>query len=160
MVSKIKMLIMDVDGTLTDGKIYYGESGEELKVFNIKDGLGIVKAQKCGIIPVIITGRRSHIVDRRARELFVTEIHQGVSNKADLVRDIFERYGLMGTDVAYIGDDENDIDVMQKCGVIGCPKDAVKKVLDIADYVADHNGGDGAVRDFIEWIMDARVNPL
>lgn len=149
----IKYLVMDVDGTLTDGKIYMSPSGEAIKVFNIKDGYGIHDILiPNGILPVIITGRESQIVVNRCKELGITEIYQGVSNKLLKLCSITDELGA----VAYIGDDINDLRVMtavkEAGGVIGCPADAVKKVKDIADYVAVHDGGDGAVRDFIDWI--------
>lgn len=153
MDGKIKMLIMDVDGTMTDGKVYYGESGEEMKAFSIKDGLGIVKMQKYGIVPVIITGRKSSIVARRAQDLSIQEVYQGVADKAALAEDIFRKYDITGSRAAYIGDDENDIGIMKKCGLIGCPSDAAEEVKKISGFIAPSRGGEGAVRDFIEWIL-------
>ena len=152
-MKNIKYLVMDVDGTLTDGKIYMGNHGEACKAFNIKDGCGIHDlAMPAGMIPVIITGRKSEIVLNRCKELGITEIHQGVSNKTEMLRSITGD----GSQVAYIGDDINDLACMgavkEAGGLVGCPKDAVQSVKDIADFVAAHNGGDGAVRDFIEWI--------
>ena len=160
-MKNINYLIMDVDGTLTDGRIYMGNQGELCKAFHVKDGCGIHDILiPTGIIPVIITGRQSEIVIRRCKEIGITEVHQGVRNKIDKLLSITSDLSV----VAYIGDDINDLSCMTQIkkagGLIGCPKDAAKKVLDIADYVADHNGGDGAVRDFIEWITDARVDPL
>lgn len=151
----IKYLVMDVDGTLTDGKIYMGNNGEICKAFNIKDGCGIHDvAIPSGIIPVIITGRKSDIVTNRCREIGIERVYQGVSNKIDTLLSITSNL----TEVAYIGDDINDLSCMNPVkeagGVIGCPRDAVKKVIEIADYIADHDGGDGAVRDFIEWLVE------
>ncbi|MBQ8627748.1 MAG: 3-deoxy-D-manno-octulosonate 8-phosphate phosphatase [Agathobacter sp.] len=145
---------MDVDGTLTDGKIYMGNTGEVCKAFNIKDGCGIHDiAIPNGLIPVIITGRESQIVLNRCKELGIQNIYQGVSNKLEKLISITQDF----SEVAYIGDDINDLSCMEAVkeagGIIGCPKDAVEKVLEIADYVAGHNGGDGAVRDFIEWLV-------
>lgn len=150
----IKYLVMDVDGTLTDGKIYMGNTGEVCKAFNIKDGCGIHDiAIPNGLIPVIITGRESQIVLNRCKELGIQNIYQGVSNKLEKLISITQDF----SEVAYIGDDINDLSCMEAVkgagGIIGCPKDAVEKVLEIADYVAGHNGGDGAVRDFIEWLV-------
>ncbi len=150
----IKYLIMDVDGTLTDGKIYMSNSGELMKAFNIKDGCGIHDILiPEGIIPVIITGRSSDIVLNRCRELGITEVHQGVNNKIEKLLAITNDLST----VAYIGDDINDLSCMEsikaKGGLVGCPADAVGIVKEIADYVAPHNGGDGAVRNFIEWIV-------
>lgn len=151
----IKYLVMDVDGTLTDGKIYMGNDGEMCKAFNIKDGCGIHDlAIAAGIIPVIITGRKSDIVLKRCRELGITEIHQGINNKIEKLLSITSDL----SSVAYIGDDINDLSCMRLVkeagGVVGCPKDAVGKVAELVDYIAVHNGGEGAVRDFIEWILE------
>ncbi len=149
----IKYLVMDVDGTLTDGKIYMSSNGEAMKAFNIKDGCGIHDILlPTGIIPVIITGRSSDIVLNRCKEIGITEIYQGQRDKLGKLKELVFDLGV----VAYVGDDINDIVCMKAVkeagGIIGCPKDAVSKIIEIADYVAEHNGGDGAVRDFIEWI--------
>lgn len=150
----IKYLVMDVDGTLTDGKIYMGTSGELCKAFSIKDGYGIHDIEiPVGITPVIITGRKSEIVLNRCRELGISEVHQGVSNKIEKLREITSNLSM----VAYIGDDLNDLPctqlVKKSGGVVGCPADSAQKVMEISDLITGHNGGDGAVRDFIEWIL-------
>ena len=150
----IKYLVMDVDGTLTDGKIYMSNQEELYKAFHVKDGYGIHDiAMMRGIIPVIITGRVSEIVLNRSAELGIGEIHQGVRDKAQKLLSITSDLGK----VAYIGDDLNDLPCMQCVkkagGIVACPKDAVKQVREIADYISEHNGGDGAVRDFIEWLI-------
>ncbi|WP_249328948.1 KdsC family phosphatase [Wansuia hejianensis] len=150
---KTKYLVMDVDGTLTDGKIYMGNSGEMMKAFNIKDGCGIHDILlPAGIIPIIITGRQSDIVINRCREIGITDIYQGINNKLEKLNNISSDLSC----VAYIGDDINDLSCMRSIksagGLIGCPKNAVKQVLDLVDYISDYDGGDGAVRDFIEWI--------
>lgn len=160
----IKFLVMDVDGTLTDGKIYMGDSGELFKAFDVKDGCGIKDIlPEYGIVPVIITARESRMLMNRCRELSVNHLYQGVRDKLSKLETIIAFYNRDNschyslTDCAYIGDDILDIQCMAPIksagGLVGCPKDAVKKVLELADYVADHNGGNGAVRDFIEWIV-------
>lgn len=149
----IKMLIMDVDGTLTDGKIYIGNDGEIMKAFNVKDGLGIAKLNKKNILPVIITGRNSEIVTQRAKELNILEVHQGVHDKVKILLQIAEKYECNLNEIAYIGDDENDLDCMKLCGVKGCPADAVNAITKIADFVSKYNGGNGAAREFIEYLL-------
>lgn len=149
-----KYLILDVDGTLTDGKIYMGQNGEVMKAFNIKDGIGIHDLLiPAGIIPVIITGRSSDIVLNRCKELGITEVYQGVKNKIEKLTEITKDL----KSVAYIGDDINDLPCMKSVkeagGIIGCPADAVQKVKEISDYTCKTKGGDGAVREFIEWII-------
>lgn len=153
-MKNVSYLVMDVDGTLTDGKIYMGSEGELCKAFNIKDGCGIHDILiPAGITPVIITGRKSEIVLYRCRELGIGEVHQGISNKLETLLCVASDL----SKVAYIGDDINDLTCMcaikEAGGLIGCPSDAAKKILDISDYVAEHRGGDGAVRDFIEWLV-------
>ncbi|MBQ8619663.1 MAG: HAD-IIIA family hydrolase [Clostridia bacterium] len=150
---KIKMLVMDVDGTLTDGHIYTGEHGEAMKVFSCKDGLGIKELlPKLGIIPVIITGRDSVITANRAKELRITELYQGVEDKLPLLKEIAAKYGFEREEIAYIGDDLNDWDCLKYCGLTACPQDAQDAVKEIVSYVAPRDGGKGAVRDFIEYM--------
>ena len=154
----IKLLIMDVDGTLTDGNIYMGNDGEFCKAFNIKDGYGIHDILiPAGIKPVIITGRHSKIVENRCKELGITECHQGVSNKNDKLHEIVEQTSTSLSACAYIGDDLNDMLCMKLLheagGLVGCPADAAAAVKEIADFVSTYCGGAGAVRDFIEFIV-------
>lgn len=145
---------MDVDGTLTDGKIYMSQMGEFCKAFDIKDGCGIHDILiPAGIVPVIITGRKSDIVLNRCRELDITQLYQGVGNKLEKLKTVTSDLST----VAYIGDDINDlscmIEVKKAGGLVGCPANAAKTVAQLADFVSAQNGGDGAVRDFIEWLI-------
>lgn len=151
----IKYLVMDVDGTLTDGKIYMGDDGEMMKAFDIKDGCGIHDILiPAGITPVIITGRSSKILENRCKELGITNLHQGIRNKIEKLLTITTDLSM----VAYIGDDINDLSCMEPIkeagGLVGCPADAVQKVINLADFVSKRNGGNGAVREFIEWIVE------
>ncbi|NLV88196.1 MAG: HAD-IIIA family hydrolase [Tissierellia bacterium] len=155
--NKIKMVVMDVDGTLTDGKIYMGKDGEVFKAFNAKDGLRIRQLPKFGIIPVIITGRQSSILTRRAEELGISEVYQGISNKPKVLNTLLDKYGLEYANIAYIGDDENDYTAMSLCGVKGCPRDAAHAILNIADFVSKRDGGNGAVRDFLDFILEDKL---
>lgn len=152
---KIKLLVMDVDGTLTDGRIYIGANGEIMKAFDVKDGYAIAQIlPKAGIMPVIITGRSSDIVKERAKELKITELYQGVSNKLDQLKVLAEKYAVSSKEIAYIGDDLNDLECIKYCGITGCPNDAVKEVKKEVSYVCGNDGGRGAVREFIIWILD------
>lgn len=155
----IKLLIMDVDGTLTDGKIYMGENGEVFKAFSIKDGYGIHDILiLAGVTPVIITGRKSKIVENRCNELGIVELYQGVHDKVAELDELVQKYGCQYSEVAYIGDDMNDNPPMEKIkvngGLIGCPADAVDGVKTISDYICKNIGGNGAVREFIEWFLN------
>lgn len=149
----IKLLIMDVDGTLTDGKVYMGAAGEAMKCFDIKDGYGIAKLlPKYGITPAIITGRKSEILLRRCEELKITHVYQGISEKTEKMKELMELLCVSPEQTAYIGDDLNDLDCMKMAGVTGCPSDAVKGIKEYVDFVSTLPGGSGAVREFIEWL--------
>ena len=155
-MKKIKMLVMDVDGTLTDGCIYMGPQGEAMKAFNCQDGYAIAQIlPKLGITPVIITGRNSQIVANRAKELKITHLHQGVHDKLPLLQRIARELGASQEEVAYIGDDLNDFDCIRWCGLTGCPADAVKEIREAVDFVAGRKGGRGAVREFVDHIRDS-----
>ncbi len=153
---EITILAIDVDGTLTDGKIYMGAEGEALKAFNIKDGYAIACLGQFGIIPVIITGRTSVIVEKRAAELKVKEVHQGVENKKEVLELIRKKYMVEFSQIAYIGDDLNDIEAMKACGYAACPADAVEEVKANCAYVAKNRAGEGAVREIIDNIIKGK----
>ena len=147
---KIKMLVMDVDGTLTDGHIYVGSEGEMMKAFHVQDGYGIAHLlPQLGIIPVIITGRSSEIVRKRAAELKISHLHQGIGDKLTKLQEVARELGIEAGEIAYIGDDVNDLDCICWCGFTACPADAVPEVLEKVDYVCKRDGGRGAVREFI-----------
>lgn len=156
MKNNIKYLIMDVDGTLTDSKIYISENGELMKAFNIKDGYGIAHILPDNhITPIIITGRDSTIVQKRCEELGISEIHQGVNDKLSCLETIIGAANYVFC--AYIGDDYPDFDCMKVIkkygGVIGCPFDAIDTIKEISEFVSSKNGGAGAVREFIDWLV-------
>lgn len=153
----IKFLVMDVDGTLTDGKIYMGPNGEIAKAFDIKDGYAIHEILPVvGIEPVIITGRKSPIVERRCQELNIKHLYQGVSNKLSALEKFCDVARTSLDSVVFVGDDLNDLKCMKAVQVNGgfaaCPADAVDEIQATCDYVSSNNGGCGAVRDIIEWI--------
>lgn len=155
----IKFLVMDVDGTLTDGKIYMGSEEELFKAFNVKDGCGIHDILiPAGIIPVIITARSSKILLRRCAELGISHLYQGIHDKVEKLDEILQDSEYNFSNVAYIGDDINDLTCMCKIkeqgGLVGCPADAAGKVVELADFVSRKNGGNGAVREFIEWLLE------
>lgn len=149
---KIKMLVMDVDGTLTDGKIYIGADGEVMKAFNVKDGYAISHLKEHGIIPVIITGRESEIVEYRAKELGVSELYQGVKDKLSVLKEVAEKYAFSSEEIAYIGDDLNDIECIRYCGITGCPADSVSEVKNLVKFQCESEGGNGAVRQFCVYL--------
>ena len=154
--SKIKLLVFDVDGVMTDGSITYDENGIEYKTFNAKDGHGLAKMIKSGFLTAVITGRRNGTVDRRSEDLHFTEVYQGVKNKLPILEAIMEKYGLDYSQVSYMGDDEPDIPVLEKVGIAACPADAVDKVRKVCNFVSSKNGGKGAVRELCDYIYDNR----
>ena len=150
----IRALAMDVDGTLTDGKLHIGSHGEIYKTFDVKDGYAIHNMlPTMGIIPIIITGRKSEIVEWRCKELGISYVVQGSSDKLHELKKILAKESIKAEETAYIGDDLNDLICMKAVGLKGCPKDAVEEIRAIADFVSHKNGGDGAIREFVEWIM-------
>lgn len=152
----IKLLLLDVDGVMTDGGIYYSESGEESKKFNIQDGYGIVKLHRAGLKSGIITGRVSKIVARRAKELGIEEVAQNLENKLEVYTSIKKKLGLRDEEIAYIGDDEFDIPVLKSVAFSAAPADAVDAVKKHVMYVCKRRGGEGAVREVIELILRSR----
>ena len=159
-MKKIKLLVMDVDGTLTDGKIYMGKNGEVMKTFNIKDGYAIANMlPEMGVIPVIITGRESLIVENRARELGITELYQGIGNKLAQLKKVAEKYEVSPEEIAYIGDDLNDLECIEYCGFSACPADAAEEVKTKSQYVCKTIAGEGSVREITE-IIDRKDRRL
>ena len=153
-MEKIKLFVMDVDGTLTDGHIYIGAQGELMKAFDVKDGYAIANLlPAAGIVPVIITGRRSAIVEARAQELAIEELHQGVGDKLACLKTVAVKYRACPREIAYIGDDLNDLDCIRFSGLTACPADAVPEVKAAVNYVCRCNGGSGAAREFATWLL-------
>lgn len=155
---KIRALIMDVDGTLTDGGIYVGEAGEVMKRFDVKDGYGIHNMlPEMDIVPIIITGRKSEIVVNRCRELGILDVVQGSKDKVSDMKRLLKDKGIELSEVAYMGDDLNDLECMKLVGVRGCPADAVQEIKEVSDIVTCSRGGYGAVREFINWIWSKQM---
>ncbi|MDO5519368.1 MAG: HAD-IIIA family hydrolase [bacterium] len=147
------ILCLDVDGTLTDGKVYMGNNGELLKAFNIKDGYGICQYIKAGGIVAIITGRSSKIVENRAMELGISEIYQNITNKAQVMELLAKKYHTTIANVAYVGDDMNDLEAVQAAGISFMPSDGYEGLKPYVFVVLNHKGGEGAVREAIDWLL-------
>jgi len=150
------MLIMDVDGVLTDGGIYYGSAGEELKKFHVHDGYGALKLKRAGVRLGIITGRVSRMVERRASELGFDAVHQNLENKLEAYEAIRAKFGLRDEEIAYIGDDDPDIPVLERVGFSAAPANAMASVLRKVDYVCKATGGSGVMREVAELILRYR----
>lgn len=152
-MKRVKLLVLDVDGVLTDGKLYYGGEGQEFKSFHTKDGLGINLARYAGIKTAIISGRHSPAVEKRAKELNIDAVYLGVHDKVDVLQEILVKFEMTLEEVCYIGDDVNDLPIMQKVGFPAAPQNAVSYVKQTAKFVAKANGGEGAVREVIDHIL-------
>ncbi len=156
----IRLFATDVDGVLTDAGMYYAESGDEWKKFNTRDGMGLKLLQRAGIITAIVTQERTKLVARRAEKLAIPELHQGVLDKLSLVREMAARHGLTLSQVAYIGDDVNDLETLKVVGFSATPADGMPKIAAVVDYVCQKKGGEGAVREICEMILEAQGSRL
>jgi len=154
--ARVTLLLLDVDGVLTDGRIVYDADGKEIKAFHVRDGHGIKMGQRAGVEVGIITGRRSAVVEIRARELGIRLVRQEARDKVAAWRDILREKGLAPEQTAYVGDDIVDIPVMREVGFAAAVADAEAHVVEAADYVAGQPGGRGAVREIIEFLLHAR----
>jgi len=155
-LKQIRLLLLDVDGVMTDGRIIYDANGLEIKSFNVKDGHGIKMLQRHGIEVGIITGRTSVVVDFRARELGITLLYQGSLKKLESYEDVKRKTGLEDNQIAYMGDDIIDVPVMRRVGFSAAPPDALPEVLAVADFVSASDGGKGAVREVCDLILKGR----
>lgn len=153
--NKIRLVIFDVDGVMTDGKIIISNDGNESKNFDVQDGLGLVILQKLGVKIAIITGKTSRIVTNRFVALGLDEddIFQGQKNKVNAYNSLLKKYSLKDTQIAYMGDDLPDLVLMSKVGLAVAPANAVSLVTDVANYVCKKEGGNGAVREFSEYLL-------
>lgn len=151
----IKLLLLDVDGILTDGRIIYDNQGNELKAFDVKDGHGLKMVQRAGIKTGIITGRKSEVVKCRAQELGFDILYQGALNKLEPYLEILKEHGLTNEQVAYVGDDVVDLPVLRRVGFSATVADAVDDVLPLVDYVTKRSGGRGAVREICDMLIRA-----
>jgi len=150
----IKFVLTDNDGVLTDTGVYYSERGEEFKKFSIRDGMGVERLRNIsGIETGIITGELSGSIKKRAEKLKIRELNLGIDKKHSLLDEIMQRNNLKPENIAYIGDDVNDIEIMKLVGFTAAPADAMIDVKDIVDYVCSHKGGNGAFREFAELII-------
>jgi len=156
--SKIKLLLTDCDGVLTDGGVYYSAKGEEMKRFSLRDGMGVERLRTLVHVETgVITGENSDIVLRRVEKLGIREYHPGVRDKASKLNYILNHNNITANEIAYIGDDSNDLEIMKLVGLSACPADAMPFIIEIAGVVVDSNGGYGAFRDFAEIIINAQL---
>jgi len=149
----IELIVLDVDGTMTDSRITYSHNGDEIKSFNVKDGLAIASWRKLGKQVAIITGRKSAIVERRAKELHIEHFYQGVHNKKEVLESLLDKLDISMKNVAAIGDDLNDLQMLKAAEISFVPRDASAYVDKIATVILSKRGGDGAVREMIEYLI-------
>jgi 3-deoxy-D-manno-octulosonate 8-phosphate phosphatase (KDO 8-P phosphatase) len=154
--ARIKLLILDVDGVMTDGQIILNAHGEDIKCFNVKDGQGLRLLMKAGVDVAIVTGRKSKSVEHRAAELGISELHQGIDDKESVFADMLERKRLKSNQVCCIGDDLPDIPLINRVGLSIAVADAVPEVRDAASHVTERGGGKGAVREVCELILKSQ----
>ena len=153
---RIKYLVIDVDGTMTDAGIYYDENGNELKKFSTKDAAGFFTAHQAGIKIVVLTGRECAATTRRMTEMKVDYLVQNVKDKIVYLDDFIQREKISYEEIGYLGDDLNDLAGMKKAGFAGCPEDACEEIKEICDYVSAVKGGHGAVRDIVSHLLKER----
>lgn len=156
---KIKFVLTDNDGVLTDTGVYYSDKGETLKRFSIRDGMGVERLRNIlGIETGIITGEISGSIKKRAQKLEIRELFLGIKQKHLLLPGILKRLKLKAENIAYIGDDVNDIEIIKLAGLTAAPGDAMSEIRNIVDYVCEHNGGNGAFREFADLIISLKMN--
>jgi 3-deoxy-D-manno-octulosonate 8-phosphate phosphatase (KDO 8-P phosphatase) len=157
-LKKIKLLLTDVDGVLTDTGVYYSSKGEELKRFSVRDGMGVERLRKLAKIDTgIISGEKSMPVKERANKLKIEELHLGIKNKLKIFKSICKSKNLKTEEIAFIGDDINDLEVIEFVGVSACPSDAMNFIKSKVDIILENKGGHGAFREFAEIIIKAKL---
>ena len=154
MAKSVRLVLIDVDGVLTDGSLWIGPEGEVFKRFDVKDGIGLNRLIKNGIEVILITGRKSDIVKRRAEELGITEVYQGVKDKGALARRLREEKGLSMSQVCAVGDDLPDLAMFKEAAIRVAVADAVKEVTEQADIILERKGGRGAIRELCDWLLN------
>ena len=155
-LKSIKVLILDVDGVLTDGRVIYTDSGEEIKRFDVRDGHGLKLLMRSGIEVILLTGRESKVVLHRARDLGIEHVYQKALNKIEVYKTILADRSLEDKDVGFVGDDLIDLPVLRKVGFSAAVPDAVQEVKEIVDYITTKRGGEGAVREICELLLKAQ----
>lgn len=152
-LKRVRLLVLDLDGVLTDGRIFYGDHGDELKSFHMQDGFGLVLLQKSGIPTVIISGKKSRVNERRAKELKIAKLFQNISDKAQVLQKTLQKMKLTPEETCVVGDDILDIPILKGAGFAVAVQNAVPEVKEIAHYVTQKKGGDGAVREVVDLIL-------
>jgi YrbI family 3-deoxy-D-manno-octulosonate 8-phosphate phosphatase len=150
---KIKLVLTDVDGVLTDGGMYYSQKGDVLKKFYVRDGMGVTLLRKSNIHTVIVTKEKNEMIRQWAKKMKIKKLYDGVMNKESIISKVCEYFGVVPTQIAYIGDDVNDVGLLKKVGLSAVPNDGIKEVKSICDYICKNNGGKGAFRELVDLIL-------
>lgn len=153
---KIKLVLTDVDGVLTDGGMYYSNEGDVMKKFHVRDGMGVTLLRRNQIPTIIITKEETDMVKRWAERMKIEKLYDGVKNKESLLKKICTEFSLKESEIAYIGDDVNDLELMKKVGFSATPKDGIKQAKRLADYICTLKGGNGVLREIADVILDAK----
>lgn len=151
---KIKIVLTDVDGVLTDGGMYYSDKGEIMKKFHVRDGMAVTLLNKNNIPTIIVTKEKTKIVRQWANKMNINKVHDGIVRKELVIDDICKNYNVTQNEIAFIGDDVNDLELMSIVGFSATPKDGIKQAKKIADYVCESNGGQGAFNEFAHLILE------
>jgi 3-deoxy-D-manno-octulosonate 8-phosphate phosphatase (KDO 8-P phosphatase) len=154
--ARIKLLALDIDGVLTEGSVIWTNQGHEIKCFNVRDGLGIKLFQRSGFIVAMISGRNSEVNRKRASELAIDQIYEGILKKRPALEEVIKNNNIDPSEVAFMGDDVIDLPALQIAGLAAAPANAVREVKDMAHWISRHDGGHGAVRELIELILKAK----
>lgn len=155
-MKKLKVFIFDIDGVLTDGRLYYSPNGEELKVFNVKDGIGIWVLKDKGFKVVFLTGRQGEALKRRAKDLKIDLLKENIREKEKIFEEIMKKFGCKKEEIFFMTDDIVDLKACKMAGFVATPQDGAEEIKQIADYITDKKGGEGAVREIIEVILKVK----
>jgi YrbI family 3-deoxy-D-manno-octulosonate 8-phosphate phosphatase len=155
-IKKIKIVLTDVDGVLTDGGMYYSNKGDVLKKFHARDGMGVTLLKRNGIPTVIVTKEKTMMVKQWAKKMKIEKLYDGVTKKENILDKVCKRFEVSPENIAYIGDDVNDLGLMKKIGFSVVPQDGIKKVIQIADYRCKLNGGEGVLREVVDLIFEVK----
>lgn len=155
-IKKIKILLTDVDGVLTDGGMYYSNKGDVLKKFHARDGMGVTLLKKNGIPTAIVTKEKTIMVKQWAKKMNIAKLYDGIIKKENILDEICNKFKVLPENIAYIGDDVNDLELMKKIGFSVTPNDGIKKAIEIADYRCKLNGGKGVLREVSDLILDKK----
>jgi YrbI family 3-deoxy-D-manno-octulosonate 8-phosphate phosphatase len=157
-LKKIKIVITDVDGVLTDGGMYYSKEGDVMKRFHTRDGMGVTLLRKCNIPTIIVTKEKNNIIKKWSTKMKIKKLYDGILDKGEILTEICKEFGVNADQVLYIGDDVNDVSLLKKVGFSVTPADGIDKVKEICDYVCKNKGGQAAFREVVDMVLNVKSN--